>query len=33
MELFFVQNFVYDKDVEDLHSFGIIGFESHFEIF
>ena len=22
-------NFVYNKDVEDLHSFGIIGFESH----
>ena len=29
----YVLNFVYDKDVEDLCSFSIIGFESHFEIF
>ena len=24
---------MFDEDVEDLHSLGIIGFESHFEIF
>ena len=33
LELFSVLNFVFDKDVEDLRSFGIIGFESYFEIF
>ena len=31
--MFSALNFVYDKDLEDLHSFGKVGFESHFEIF
>ena len=33
MELSSALDFVYDKDVKDVCSFGIIGFESHFEIF
>ena len=30
---FCLLNFVHDGDVEDLRSFGITGFETHFEIF